>query len=334
MKISRRSALTAALAAPSILKWPLARAQSRTEIIIAEPQHNNGYLPMYVAAHMGFFEKEGLTAKILTLDSNGSAHTNAVLSGQAFAFIGGPEHCAFAKAKGAELRAICNVVNRGNVYFAAKPGLAPKSDSQADLAAFLKANKIVSGYFGGTPNSITRYLIVKKAGLALSDVTIVESTAAGALAAVKGEQASIAATSEPLMTQGIRAGLWQEPFYNIPKQLGPYAYSTLNVRLDSIEKTPAIAESFVRAVMAGLRYTHENHEGAAAVSKAEFPTMPADDLKATLDRSFADEMWSPDGLISRQSWDTAKDVVTSAGILKQDIPYEAIIDMRFVPKTA
>ena len=66
------------------------------------------------------------------------------------------------------------------------------------------------------------------------------------------------------------------------------------------------------------------------IAKKQFPTMPLDDLKATLDRSFADEMWSKDGTISRASWDTAKNVVMSAGILKTDVKYEEIIDMSFV----
>ena len=58
--------------------------------------------------------------------------------------------------------------------------------------------------------------------------------------------------------------------------------------------------------------------------------MPLDDLKATLDRSFADELWSKDGQVSRASWDTAKAVVMGAGILKRDVKYEEIIDMSFV----
>jgi NitT/TauT family transport system substrate-binding protein len=58
--------------------------------------------------------------------------------------------------------------------------------------------------------------------------------------------------------------------------------------------------------------------------------MPLEDLSATLDRSFADEMWSKDGMISRQAWDTGKDVVMTAGILKTDVKYDEIIDMSFV----
>jgi NitT/TauT family transport system substrate-binding protein len=49
-----------------------------------------------------------------------------------------------------------------------------------------------------------------------------------------------------------------------------------------------------------------------------------------LDRSFADEMWSKDGMISPQAWDTGKAVVMDAGILKTDVKYDEIIDMSFV----
>jgi NitT/TauT family transport system substrate-binding protein len=60
--------------------------------------------------------------------------------------------------------------------------------------------------------------------------------------------------------------------------------------------------------------------------------MALDDLKATLDRSFADSMWSKDGTISQASWGTAKAVVMGAGILTTDVKYDEIIDMSFVDK--
>src|SRR6202166_5317394 len=89
-------------------------ARAARELLVAEPVHSTGYLPLYIAMAKGFFED--VTVKLVTIET-GSGHTNAVLSGQAFAFIGGPEHDAYAKIKGAELRSVVNVVDRGNVYF-------------------------------------------------------------------------------------------------------------------------------------------------------------------------------------------------------------------------
>jgi NitT/TauT family transport system substrate-binding protein len=134
------------LAAVAVLAVSSAHAEGKRELIVAEPLHGTGYLPLYVAAGKGFFDQEGIAIKILTIES-GAGHTNAVLTGQAFAFIGGPEHDAFAKAKGAELRSVVNVVNRGNVYLVAAKGMEP---TDGDWTAYMKGKTIASGFYGGT----------------------------------------------------------------------------------------------------------------------------------------------------------------------------------------
>ena len=315
----------ALLAALAMLQAPPAQAQKT--LLVAEPQHGIGYLPLYVAIRNGYFAKQGLEVKTMTVDG-GSTHTNAVLTGQAFAFIGGPEHNAYAKLKGGELRAVVNVVDRGNVYFTARKGSEPKPGQS--LTDYFKGKSFATGLYGGTPNAITRYM-VKEAKLDLrKDVTLIEMTTSAVLAAMKGGRAEIAVTSEPSLTRGIMAGLWSEPFINIPKQLGPYAYSTLNVRLEMILKEPELVEKFVRGVVQGIKFTHANPEGAAAIAKAEFPTMPLEDLKATLDRSFADGLWTLDGMVAPEAWTTGEAVTLAAGTLQKPVPYDDIIDMRFV----
>jgi NitT/TauT family transport system substrate-binding protein len=316
---------TAAAGLAQIAKPRLARAATR-ELLVAEPVHSTGYLPMYIAMANNYFADAGIDVKIVTIET-GAGHTNAVLSGQAFAFIGGPEHCAFAKAKGAELRAVVHCVDRGNVYFCAAKGLAPQ---ERDFVGFFKGKTIATSGFGGTPNSITRYLLRKWTLDAKKDVTLVETANSAILATVRSRQAQIGCVTEPFITQGVRQSIWSEPFFNVPKELGPYAYSTINVRLDSIRKEPEVVRGFVRGMMKGLKFLHADRSGAADIARRHFPTMALDDMKATLGRSFADDMWSPDGLISRAAWDTGKAVVMDAGILKTDIAYDDIIDMSFV----
>src|SRR3982075_2221355 len=117
------------LAAPPFI----ARAAAK-ELLVAEPVHGVGYLPMYIAMAKGYFAESDIAVKIVTIE-NGSGHTNAVLSGQAFAFIGGPEHNAFAKLKGAELRSVVHCVDRGNVYVCVAKGQEPKD---ANWPAYFK----------------------------------------------------------------------------------------------------------------------------------------------------------------------------------------------------
>jgi NitT/TauT family transport system substrate-binding protein len=315
------ASLGIALASPPLI----ARAAAK-ELLVAEPVHSTGYLPMYIAMANNYFAESDIVVNIVTIET-GSGHTNAVLSGQAFAFIGGPEHDAFAKAKGAELRAIVHCVDRGNVYINAIKGQEPKD---ANWPAYFKDKSIALGPYSGTPNSIMRYLLAKWNLDAKRDVSLIEVPNSAVPAAVKGGQATIGVVTEPMITQGIRSGLWGEPFFNVPKELGPYAYSTINVRLDSIQKEPETVKGFVRGMVKGLKFLYANPTESADIAKKQFPTMALDDLKATLDRSFKDEMWSKDGMISKQSWITARSVVREAGILKTDVNYEEIIDMSFV----
>src|ERR1044072_3477251 len=175
---------TAGAGAALIASPHIARA-AKHELLVAEPVHSTGYLPMYIAMAKDYFAEADINVKIVTIET-GAGHTNAVLSGQAFAFIGGPEHNAFAKAKGAELRAVVHCVDRGNVYFCAAKGLEPQG---RDFAGLIKGKAFATGGFGGTPNSITRYLL-KKWGLdAKTDVTVVETANSAILAAVKGKRA-------------------------------------------------------------------------------------------------------------------------------------------------
>jgi NitT/TauT family transport system substrate-binding protein len=324
-KFSRRKFLgSTAFGGAALIARPMIARAATKEVLIAEPVHGTGYLPLYVGMDKNLFDD--VKVNIVTIETGGG-HTNAVLSGQAFAFIGGPEHDAYAKAKGAELRAVVNCVDRGNVYFCAAKDLQP---TNTDWASYFKGKSIAVSQYGGTPNSITRYLLKKWNLDATHDVTLVETANSAILPAVRSKQAQIGNATEPFVTQGVRNGIWGEPFFNVPKELGPYAYSTFNVRLDTIQKDPELVRGFVRGMMKALKFIYDNKDEAAEIAKKQFPTMPLEDLKATLARSFADELWSKDGTISHASWDTAKAVVTDAGLLKADIKYEEIIDMSFV----
>jgi len=304
-----------------------AMAQDKKTLLVAEPGHGTASLPFYVAIRKGFFAEEGLDVKMLTVDG-GSTHTNAVLSGQAYAFIGGPEHNAFAKLKGADLRAVVNLNDRVTCYLVARKGQGPAAGQP--MPVYMKGKAIAVSLFGGTPNSILRYLLGKWRLDAKTDVTINEMASSVVIGSVKSGGSIVGVAPEPFVTQGLRNGIWDEPFLNIPKELGPYAYTTLNVRLASIKDEPDTVRKFVKGVIRGLKFTQENRDEIALIAKQEFPTMPIEDMRATIERSYADDAWSLDGTISQQSWDTASAIVLNAGILKQAVPFDDVTDMQFV----
>ncbi len=320
------------LAAAMLLCAPFALAENALKpIVVAEPVHLIGYLPLYVAIHEGYFAEEGLEVSVV--QATGGAHVTAVVSGDAFAAIGGVDSYNFANQGNEDpILAIVNCVNRANVYLFARTGLAPASDSDEDMAAFLKDKIIIAGRYGGSPNVLTRYL-VKSVGLDPdADVTLLENADASTVTAMlQFGQGDIGNGGEPQISEGVTAGIFEEPFVKFP-DLGDYAYSVIGVKKSAIEKDPETCEAFVRAMMKALKVVQEDRGIAEKILLKEFPTLTDEGRKAALDRAYEDNLWSVDGLISQQAVDTCMNVVTISGLFDGTWDYGKMVDMQFVKK--
>ena len=304
----------------------LAESPDLKEITVAEPVHLIGYLPLYVAIHEGYFADEGLSVNVV--QATGGAHVTAVVSGDAFAAIGGVDSYNFANAGGNTdpIIAIVNCVNRANVYLFARKGLVPGED----MAAFLKDKVIIAGRYGGSPNVLTRYL-VKSVGLDPDkDVTLLENADASTVTAMlKYGQGDIGNGGEPQISEGVTEGIFEEPFVAFP-DLGDYAYSVIGVKRSTMENDPETCAAFVRAMVKALRTVQEDRETAERVLALEFSTLTEEGRTAALDRAYADNLWSVDGFISQAAVDTCMEVVSTSGLYDGTWNYADMVDMRFV----
>jgi NitT/TauT family transport system substrate-binding protein len=313
-----------ALAIASILGG-MPQLATAEELVLTEPVHGVSFLPVYVAQRKGYFKDEDIDLKLLTM--TGAAFVNAVISGQAFAFLGSVDHNAFAKVNGKDLKAVSNLVAHANIYLMSRLDLMPVT---TDVPTFLKGKRIATQTYGRTPNNVLRYFLNKWKLEPGKDVTLIEVDTPVVPTVVKARQADAATSAEPFISQAKKQGIWGDPIFNTAKQLGPYADTAVSVRGDSIEKNPKLVRGLVKAVMRGLIYVN-NHKGEMVeFSKAEFPTASQEDLEAALNRAFEDEIFSTDGFIPPQAWTTGEAVVRQANILKEPVGYDAVIDMRFV----
>lgn len=303
--------------------------QERKTLVVAEPVHLIGYLPLYLAIHEGYFAEEGLD--VTAVQATGGAHVTAVVSGDAFAVIGGVDSSALANRGSSDpILGIVNCVNRANVYLFARTGLSPASDSDEDMAAFLRGKSIVAGRFGGSPNLLTRYLLATVGLDPDKDVTLVENADASTVTAMlQHGQGDIGNGGEPQISEGITAGIWEEPFVKFP-DLGDYAYSVLGVKRSTIENDPETCEKFVRAMLKALKTVQEDHELAAQVLEKEFSTLSAEGRAAALARAYEDNLWSVDGVISEDAVNMTMTVLRSSGLFDEEYAYEDAVDMRFV----
>ena len=306
-----------------------ASAESLRPLTVTEPVHLIGYLPLYTAIHEGYFAEEGLDVTVV--QATGGAHVTAVVSGDAFAVIGGVDsNCLANQGNSDPVTAIVNCVNRANVYLFARKGLAPASDSREDMAAFLKGKTIIAGRYGGSPNLLTRYLL-RQVGLDPDkDVTLIENADESTVTAMlQHGQGDIGNGGEPQISEGITAGIWEEPFVKFP-DLGDYSYSVIGVRRSTIEKDPETCRAFVRAMLKALKAVQEDHELAARILELEFPTLTPEGREAALTRAWEDHLWSEDGIITPQAVETNMAVLQSSGIFEGTWSYDDLVDMQFV----
>ncbi|WOC31577.1 MULTISPECIES: ABC transporter substrate-binding protein [Caproicibacterium] len=304
-------------------------SDTRRQLVIAEPVHLIGYLPLYVAQREGYFQEQGLDVKVI--QATGGTHVTAVISGSAWGVIGGVDSNALGNKGNADpVTAVVNCVNRANVYLVAKKGLAPKSSSPADLKSFLKGKTIVAGRHGGSPNLLTRYLLLQLGLDPEKDARLLEpGDAATVVSMLQNGNGQIGNGAEPQICDGMEKGVWEEPFYKFT-DLGDYSYSVFGVKKSTIQKDPQTVQKFVNAILKALKTVQNDKVLAKKDLQAEFPTLTETQLQASLDRAYEDHLWSVDGLISKKAVDNDMDVLQKTGIYTGTYSYDMLVDMQFV----
>lgn len=302
------------------------------KLVIAEPVHSIGYLPLYAAVHEGYFEEAGLDVEIIT--ATGGAHVTTVVSGEGWGNIGGPESNQMANNGSSDpIVSVVNVVNRANVYLMAATELNYQPTTEpATLKSYFEGKTIAAGRYGGSLNLLTRWLLMEVGLDPSTDVKLEEpADPAAVVSLVQNGAADIANGSEPQIKSGLDLGIWNEPFYKFT-DLGDYPYSVISVKKSTIDEDPETVQAFVDAIVKGLELVAKNPEKAMEVLKAEFPTTEEASLQAALDRAYEDNLWSEDGFISEESVERVFDVVEKTGIYTDGYVYQELIDMQFVNK--
>ncbi|MTT31717.1 ABC transporter substrate-binding protein [Terrilactibacillus sp. BCM23-1] len=307
------------------------KAKGLKKIVIAEPVHLIAYLPLYVAINEGYFKDEGLDVKVTT--ATGGAHVTSVVSGDVWGNIGGPESNAIGSAQSQDpIQSVVNVVNRANVYLMANKKLKLTDSSKEGLAKFLKGKTIAAGRYGGSPNLLTRWLLMDVGLNPKTDVKLDEpADAAAVVSLVQSGKADMANGAEPQINDGIKKGIWNEPFYSFTS-LGDYAYSVISTKQSTIKDDPKTVQKVVNAMIKALDKVQNDKKLAMEVLKKEFPSTPEESLQASMDRAYKDHLWSKDGYISKEAVAKPMDVVNKTGIYTKGYKYSQLVNMSFVEK--
>ncbi len=322
--------LAAALALP-LAGCSKGKEAGNKKIVIAEPVHLIGYLPLYIAQREGYFADEGLDVNVI--QATGGAHITAVVSGDAWGVIGGIDSIVLGNKNNSDpIVGVANCVNRANVYLVSKKGTSPKSGSDEDLRAFLKGKTIVAGRHGGSPNLLTRYLLINLGLDPEKDVKLLEpGDAATVVSMLQNGGGDIGNGAEPQINEGIAKGVWDEPFYKFT-DMGDFSYSVFGVKKSTVKNEPETVQKFVNAILKALKTVQEDKSTAEKDLRLEFPTLGDASVKASLDRAYADSLWSRDGYISEKAVTNDMNMLIKTGIYNGSYSYRELVDMRFADK--
>ena len=300
------------------------------KIVIAEPLHSIGYLPLYIGQQEGFFAEEGLDVEVI--QATGGSHVTSVMSGDAWGVIGGVDSNAIPNASGNcpdPVIAVCNCVNRANVYLCAAVGEEYTGNTDEELAQYFKGKKINSGRFGGSPNLCVRYLLLSIGLDPDKDVVMVEpADMSTSVAVVQSGQADISWAAEPQIVDGMKSGVWTDAFYQFT-DLGDYAYSVLSVSQSTIRNDPETVQHFANAMLKSLSAAQDKKTAVRAAGK-EFPTTPTEDIEAAIDRAYKDGLWSVDGIITPEAVKNDMEVPIASDVYQGTYQYDELVDMQFV----
>lgn len=293
-------------------------------VLVTEAFHSLLYLPVYVAKHQGFFEKNQIDVTSIRSAGSGPTALAAVLSGEAQFSVHGPEHVGFAQQKGGKAKAVSAVANSAPVWIVAKPDFTFTSPTD------LKGKRVVVGLAPGTSNTLLLRLLGQSGLNPKTDVSINEVQNGSELGPLLAGRADVAVVYEPQADQGVGQGL--KVVYDFTRDYPEYAFSTINTSEKMIADNPQLVARFVKTIGESLAFIHQHPDVAKQVARQEFAALDGSVVDAAVQRMIDSNVYPADAVISPKAFTTAIDIQKFVGNIKQDMPYAQIVDGQFAAK--
>lgn len=304
----------------------LATAQAGTKVIFAEAVRGEGWLPIYLAQELGYFEEEGLTPEFVTY-KDGPLAQMGLLNGDAQFCIIGFEPVLMAFDKGQKSKAILTTLNSQPYTLVSRPGISQITDLKG---------KVV---FGGMPGSAPYYFVktaLRNAGLNPDkDVTFASLEYGAELVAMsKGDlDAGYVRATRFKQIEEIDGNILIDA--TDPAQhkgiYGSERYEAMIVQVtdEFISEHPELVQGFANAVYRAIVW-QDSHSDEEVAKKIE-PLFPGRNIDAGIIKVLR-RCLSSTGQFSEDGYRAVVDFCMTNGVIKNDIPMDAIIDQSFISK--
>lgn len=303
-------------------------AQELTKVVVSEFR-GISWSPMYIAYQLGYYKDEGLNVELLKID-DGPNCFRGMHAGESDFCILSQEVAIKAQEQGMRSSFVTTMLDTRYYAFVARPEIASAAD--------LKGKTVFASTPGSAPYTFC-VAILEEAGLTIGkDVTLVTMDKGAIIAALsKGEVQAAFINADNFKEADTIEGLHYLVDTRNPEDAAHYLKSDtfpaeviLCTEKFKNEK-PEVVQAFVNATCKGLDWLQEHSsEEAADTIAALFPGMSKEMIATKIE--IMRGAFSKNGYISKDGEQAILDFSKRAGIITSDIPYEDIVDMRFVNK--
>ena len=120
---------------------------------------------------------------------------------------------------------------------------------------------------------------------------------------------------------------------SIGQDSGEIPYTTYFAKKSYIEKNPETIQKLINAVYKGQKWVQESSAAdVAAAIQDSFPDTDLDILTTVIERYKSIDVWNDTPFLKQEAFDRLQTVMTSAGELKQNAPYDLIVNNSFAEK--
>jgi len=297
-------------------------------IRLSEVTHSVFYAPLYAAMELGYFEQAGLTVEL----SNGGGADKvmtAVLAGQADVGLAGPEACIYVCAEGREdsPRVFAQLTKRDGSFLVGRSG---GDFSWEDL----RGKTVIGGRKGGVPEMTLEYVMRQNGVIPNEDAVVDTSVQFNMMAgAFTGGTGDYVALFEPTATQVELEGKGYV-LASIGQESGEIPYTAFFAAQSYLDDNAETVQAFTDAVAKAQRWCIESPpEEVAKAIAPQFPDTELEVLTAVCARHQEIDAWNATPVMAQEAFERLETVMETAGELPARVPFEDVVDNRFVQKT-
>ncbi len=300
-----------------------------TKVVLNEVAHSIFYAPMYVAIEEGYFAEEGVDLELVTGFGADKTMT-ALLTGEADVGFMGSEATIYTYAGGT----VDYVVNFAQLTQRAGNFLVAREPIEDFSWQMLKGKDVLGGRAGGMPEMVFEYILEKNGLDAKTDLQIDQSIDFGSTAAAfSGGQGDFTVEFEPHATALEKKG---EGFVvaSLGEDSGYVPYTSFSAKKSYLEKQPEVIQSFTNALQKGMDYVQEHSpEEIAKAIAPQFAETDMDTLVTIVERYYLQDTWKQNLVFEEDAFDLLQNILKDAGVLKERVPYEDLVNREFAEKS-